>query len=321
MAMRFGLYPGSACGDDAGRLVTGSPDDTSRILQALDALDARAALPLIVRAYAYFDDEHGAGFTEIVTPRGGVDLLDGRRQLDLVAQYQSRSGDVDGYVRHVRGLVRRYGANTATLQITEEPNVQGNAVLDGDYPDVRRAIVAGVSAANDEARACGFGHLRVGVNTTPLFGPSHTFYQELVALGGRAFVDGLAYVGLDFFPDVFRPVPGGDIRAATQGLLAYHRHDILTAAGLGHLPLHITEHGWPTGIDRAPARQVEVLRDVIETIVSAHEALDIATYELFSLRDADSTGTGPYHRFGIMTDTYVARPAFEVYRDLIETHS
>jgi hypothetical protein len=228
---------------------------------------------------------------------------------------------VDGYQRYVRGLVRRYGAITATLQITEEPNVQGNAVLDGDYPDVRRAIVAGVAAANDEARARGFGDLQVGVNSTPLFGPSRSFYEELVALGGRPFVNGLSYVGLDFFPDVFRPVPGGEIRAATRGLLAYHRHEILSAAGLGHVPIRVTEHGWPTGADRSPARQAEVLRAVVETIVSERQALNIAAYELFSLRDADSHGSGLYHQFGIMTDVYAPKPAFDVFRSLIETHS
>jgi hypothetical protein len=109
----------------------------------------------------------------------------------------------------------------------------------------------------------------------------------------------------------------GDARAATRGLLGYHRREILAPAGLGHLPIRITEHGWPTGDDRSPARQADVLRDVIETVVSAHEELDITAYELFSLRDADSSGSGLYHQFGIMTDTYGPKPAFETFRELI----
>jgi hypothetical protein len=217
--------------------------------------------------------------------------------------------------------VRRYGASVATLQIAEEPNARGNAVLDGDYPEVLRAIVAGVAAASDEARACGFGYLQVGVNTTPLFGPSRTFYEELVAVGGGQVVEGLAYVGLDMFPDVFRPVPGGDIRAAVRGLLAYHRHDILHPVGLGRLPIRITEHGWPTGDGRSPERQAGVLRDVIEAVVSAHEELNVAAYELFSLRDADSNGHGLYQHFGIMTDRYDPKPAFEVFQKLIADYS
>ena len=321
MSIRFGLYPGSACGNDTGDIVSGAPDDVRQIIHALDALDARATSPLLVRAYTAFSDERGPGFSDIMTPRDVSQLVVGGRQLDLVAQYRSHTADVDGYARFVRGLVRRHGAATATLQITEEPNVRGNAVLDGDYPHVLDAIVAGVAAANDEAQACGFGHIQVGVNTTPLFGPSRGFYEELVALGGQRLIEGLDYIGLDMFPDVFRPVPDGNVRAATRGLLAYHRHEILTPVGLGHLPIRITEHGWPTGAGRSPDRQAEVLRDVVETVVSVHEELNVAAYELFSLRDADSRGDGLYHHFGILTDTYGPKPAFEAFQNLIAAHS
>jgi hypothetical protein len=119
------------------------------------------------------------------------------------------------------------------------------------------------------------------------------------------------------FPDVFRPVPHGDVRAATRNLLMYHRREILVPAGLGHLPLHITEHGWPTGEGRTPARQAEILRDVIESILDVHEELDVQVYELFSLRDAASDRPGLFHRFGIMTDDYTPKPAFDVFRDLL----
>lgn len=321
MTIRFGLYPGSACGDDAGHIVSGPRDDVSQIRRALDTLETRAKSPLLVRAYTTFSDERGPDATDILTPRDALDLVVGGRTLDLVAQYQSRAADVDGYARFVRHLVRRYGARVETLQIAEEPNARGNAVLDGDYPEVLRAIVAGVAAATDEVRACGFGHIQVGVNTTPLFGPSRTFYEELVALEGGQVVEGLAYVGLDMFPDVFRPVPGGDIRAAVRGLLAYHRHDILHPVGLGRLPIRITEHGWPTGDGRSPARQADVLRDVGQTIASVHDELNIASYELFSLRDADSNGHGLYRHFGIMTDRYDPKPAFQVFQKLIADYS
>jgi hypothetical protein len=321
IAVQFGIYPGSACGDDAGRIVTGAPDDTGRIVAALDALEADAASPLIVRAYTTFSDERGPDSTEILTPSDAPRLLAGNRRLDLVAQYQSRSGDIDGYARFVRNIVGRYGSVTATLQITEEPNVQGNPVLDGDYPGVLDAIVTGVAAANDEARVLGFAGLSVGVNTTPLLGPASDFYQRLVAAGGDSFIGGLGYVGLDMFPDVFRPVPDGNIRAATEGLLSYHRNDILAAAGLGHVPIRITEHGWPTGTSRSPERQAEVLREVIEAVVSIHDRLHVTAYELFSLRDADSAGPGLYHHFGIMTDAYEPKPAFGVFKDLLSRTS
>ncbi len=150
----------------------------------------------------------------------------------------------------MRELVEQYGAVTSTLQVTEEPNDTGNPVLDGYYPSVREAIIQGVSAAKVRARELGYDDLRVGFNTTPLFGPSASFVAELAALGGPAFAAELDYVGLDFFPDVFRPVAASDLASAVAGLLRHHREAVLTPAGLGHVPLHITEHGWPTGEER-----------------------------------------------------------------------
>lgn len=96
---------------------------------------------------------------------------------------------------------------SGTLQVTEEPNVAGNPTLDGYYPNVRDALVEGVLAADDEARRQGFDHLRIGFNTTPLFGPGEGFITALTERGGKEFTAALGYVGLDFFPDVFRPVP------------------------------------------------------------------------------------------------------------------
>lgn len=318
--MRFGIYPGGAAGADAGRLVGGRPDDPDRIITALDRLDGGAPRGLLVRAYTWFRDEAGPDATGIVHPPHGDQLLGDRRQLDLVVQYQSSRGDVDGYVRFVRSVVRRYGHLAATVQITEEPNVTGNSLLDGAYPRVLEAIVQGAAAARDEARQGGRAGLCIGVNTTPLIGPSSTFLSDLTAAGGTALLDALDYIGLDMFPDVFVPVADGDIRKATRDLLGWHRRDRLRPAGLGHLPLHITEHGWPTGPARSPARQADVLRQVVETAVEMADELGIAAYELFSLRDAESTGDSLFHRFGIMTDDYVPKPAFDTFRSLIEQH-
>ena len=94
---------------------------------------------------------------------------------------------------------------------------------------------------------------------------------------------------------------------------------MLAPAGLGHLPLHITEHGWPTGPDRPPARQASVIRDVIESLLE-HRELNIAAYELFSLRDADSRNPDMFHQFGIMTDAYLPKPAYAAFKDLVTAH-
>ena len=320
MSFLFGVYPGGAAGNDAGGLARGVPDDPASVHAVLDDLQGPDAKPLLVRCYAPFMDDAGPGRTDIAAPtRGELYAVNGRL-LDLVLQYQSRSGDIEGYAEFVRNAIQRYGAITRTVQITEEPNVTGNATLDGDYPDVLRAIMAGVQAANGEASRRGFGHLRIGTNTTPLFGPSAGFYMELVKVGGAALVDGLHYIGLDMFPDVFRSLGDQTVRTATAGLLRYHRRDVLEPAGLGHLPLHITEHGWPTGPDRPPDRQASVIRDVIESVLEHKDELNIAAYELFSLRDADSSNPDMFHQFGIMTDAYLPKAAYGVFKDLLTDH-
>jgi hypothetical protein len=44
----------------------------------------------------------------------------------------------------------------------------------------------------------------------------------------------------------------------------------------------------------------------------------IGGYTYFSLRDADSADPGTFHRFGLLTDDYTPKPAFAVYRKLID---
>ncbi|OLT31573.1 hypothetical protein BJF79_36820 [Actinomadura sp. CNU-125] len=310
--MEFGIYPGGITGDDEGGLATGPADDPAEILAALRDLQGDG--PFLVRGYCGFTDP-GRPRTE--TPQDVERYAGDGRRLDIVVQYQSDSGDVPGYLEFVRGVLHRHGPAIATLQITEEPNVAGIATLDGYYPDVRRALVEGVVAARAEADRLGLDDLRVGFNTTPMFGPAAGFLGDLTEFGGRAFVDALGYVGLDFFPDVFMPAP--DPGAATAGLLAMHR-DLMTAAGIpAAVPLHVTENGWPTGPGRTPERQAEVLGAVLDAVVGESGALGIGAYLHFALRDADSSKDGLFHRFGLLYDDYGRKPAFDVFRRAVRT--
>lgn len=307
--MIFGIYPGGALGDDQGRVLTGLPDDPALITRALDDLGVT-----LVRGYRAY----GGG--EPSAPERVERYVRPGRRLDLVLQYRSPTGAVDGYAAWVREAVARYGDTIATLQITEEANVVGNPTLDGNYPRVREAIIAGVLAAKDEIRTRGLD-VRVGFNTTVLFGPSAGFVTELTALGGTEFTTALDYVGLDFFPDVFRPVPLDELPEAVAGLLAYHREQILGSAGIGaDVPIHITENGWPTGPGRTPEQQALVVETIVTGVVKAAERHNLGVYTHFSLRDADSDGEGLFHRFGLMDDRYDEKPAFGVYRELVAEH-
>ena len=225
----------------------------------------------------------------------GYDRYLGRgRMLDLVAQYHSRSGDIEGYCRFIERLIDSHGGSLATLQVGEEPNITDDPNLDGAYPRVVDAITAGVGAAKDKARGSGYPDLKVGCNTSPLFGPSSAFFSDLTRAGGERFVADLDYIGLDFFPDVFRPIPPANLAASVQGLLEGHRRNHLVPAGLGHLPLMITEHGWPTGRARPVNEQAEVLRIVLDVIsrCAPRRSTSPPTYIHHALRDARSAGSG-----------------------------
>lgn len=317
--MLFGIYPGSVTGDDTGGVAAGPPDDPERIIAALAELQGRDGRPFLVRAYLGYSDDTPSGVPHpTVTPADAERYAGRGRRLDLVAQYRSVSGNVAGYCAFLRELVTQYGPVTETLQITEEPNLTDSPLLDGYYPAVGEALVAGVSAAKSQARLLGHDHLRIGFNTTPLFGPAASFISDLTGGAGPGFVADLDYVGLDFFPDVFQPVAPADLAAGVEGLLRHHR-GILTSAGLGHLPLHITENGWPTGPGRSADRQAEVVDIVVRTVAALTAELRIHCYNHFALRDADSAKPGLFHRFGLTSDDYTGKPAFEIYRKLIDT--
>ncbi|MFD9391649.1 hypothetical protein ACFWBB_13230 [Streptomyces sp. NPDC060000] len=320
--MLFGIYPGGVAGDDTGGLAGGVPDDPALVSSALDRLQGRSGRPFLVRAYIGFDDATRLGEPHATAaPAAAAQYAVRGRRLDLVAQYRSAAADVDGYCAFLCELVEQYGAVTSTLQVTEEPNVTSNPTLDGYYPAVREALVRGVSVVKARARELGYTALRVGFNTTPLFGPATSFVTDLTSLGGGDFIADLDYVGLDFFPDVFQPVDASDLAHAVEGLLRHHRDSVLAPAGLGHLPLHITEHGWPTGPERHPHRQADVVETVVNVIAAQSEELHLSGYTHFALRDADSARTGLFHRFGLTTDDYSPKPSFDTMRMLVERFS
>ncbi len=239
----------------------------------------------------------------------------GERRLDLVLCFRSADGDLNDWTRFVRAAVRRYGPHLAAVQVAEEPNNPGPGG-DGGFAHVRQAVVTGVIAAKEEARSQGYA-VQVGFNATPSF-PPDDFCTDIAARGGRPFLDALDYVGLDFFPDVFRPIAPADLEGAVAGLLAQFRQLVLPAGGISpRVPIRITENGWPTGPGRSPERQAATLETVIRTVHDRRAELNIAGYELFDLRDADSSRPNLFCQFGLLREGYEPKPAFETYRRLI----
>ncbi|MFE3660081.1 hypothetical protein [Streptomyces sp. NPDC059165] len=314
MTLHFGIYPGGILGDDQGIVRPVRSDLPDRITEALDALQGDTAT-LLVRAYQSFATTVTP--LEPPTPADPEAYLQRGRKLDLVLQFREPSGELEGWLEFVREAVRTGGPHLASVQICEEPNAD-LPVVDGSIPNVLNALVEGVVAAKQEARALGHS-LAVGFNAVPIFNPADTFWSELGALADDRFRQSLDYVGLDFFPDVFRPIAAEQLaEAVTAVLTAFRRTDLPKAGILDSVAIRICENGWPTGPGRSEQRQAAVLEAVVRTVAALAADLNIDGYSFFALRDADSAGEGLFHRFGLLRDDYTPKPAFETYRRLIE---
>lgn len=314
MTLHFGIYPGGILGDDQGIVHPVRPDLPDRIIEALDALQGDTAT-LWVRAYHPFAAT--ATPLEPPTPADPQTYLQRGRKMDLVLQFREPSGELEGWLEFVREAVRTGGPHLASVQICEEPNAD-LPVVDGSIPNVLNALVEGVIAAKQEARALGH-NLAVGFNAVPTFSPADTFWSELGALADDRFRRSLDYVGLDFFPDVFRPIVADQLaEAVTAVLTAFRRTDLRKAGIPDGVAIRICENGWPTGPGRSEQQQAAVLETVVRTVAALAGDLNIDGYSFFALRDADSTAEGLFHRFGLLRDDYTPKPAFKTYRRLID---
>jgi hypothetical protein len=310
----FGIFPGVTGTENAMTRVAADTYDPARTDEALSRLQP-SGRPFLVRGYVLYK---GEGRVENATPADVTRYIHGGRRLDYVLCFRSSDGDLGDWIRFVRQMVKQYGLHLGALQIGEEPNnPDASTGGDGGFPNVRQAVVEGVLAAKDEARRQGLS-VAIGFNATLSFNPNDDFWPEIAARGGPAFVAALDYVGLDFFPDVFRPVPADSLRAAVEGVLTHFRTVNLAAGGIPPaVPIRVTENGWPTGRDRSTERQAAVLETVVRAIHDRRAALNITHYEFFALRDAHSDNPDMLYQFGLLRDDYTAKPAFETYCRLI----
>jgi hypothetical protein len=337
MTLTFGIYPGGLGVTDDDLVTQGPAEDSAKIEEALRALHGDH--PFLVRGYVHYDDATyrsgrltnpppgpvsatvaGPAARVLEAPPAPAQYAIGARRLDLVACFREPGADLTGWLAFLREQLRRHGPRLASLQVTEEPDHAGPGG-DGRSPAVRDALVTGVVEARREAVRLGLD-VRIGCNSTLDFDPAQEFWTDLGRRGGDEFRAALDYVGLDFFPDVFRPLPAARFAAIVTGALTGFREMSLAAAGIpASVPVHITEHGWGTGPDRSYERQAEVL-DLVVGVVAEHAGrLNIDTYEHFALRDADSDNPDPVFQLGLLRSDYTPKPAFETYRRLIDAHA
>ncbi len=316
MGLIFGIYPGRT----AAKLV-GSAEDPMQIKKALSQLQSGQPL-FLVRGYLHYIGEQNF---ENEVPENMMQYVSEHIKLDLTLCYRSQTGNIEDWEMFIDKIIRQYGTALSKIQITEEPN-NPDASTGGDRssPKIINAIVQGVMFAKATILELGLS-ISVGFNGVVSFSPADTFWASLSTKSNQNFINALDYIGLDFFPDVFKPLPTKPdgsiltIEEATFAVINHFRNVNLLQANIPiSIPLHITENGWPTGPNRSEEKQAEILEKTLFTIVHLREQMNISHYEYFALRDADSSSDDL--GFGLLRDDYSKKPAFENYCSLISTY-
>ncbi len=311
--LRFGVYLGGPC-EVHHELATGKPDVPEEINRVLDILQSEK--PFLVRTYLGFNGTHDDA--ELVDMPSMPDLARYTwrgRKLDLVLSNWDRLGNTAGWIEFIENVITRYGPYIGCLQIGEEPNLY-EYPGDGRFGSAVQNVLIGVKVARQIVKQRAL-HINVGFNAVPCTNPNDGFWREMAERIDHSFLSCLDYVGLNFYPDVATPLVG-EMPVEVTKVLTHFREETLRAAGIpGSVPMHICENGWPTGPCRYYTRQAELIEQQVRTVYDLRAKLNITTYELFSLRDADTANPDPNHQFGILRDDYSKKPAFEVYRRLI----
>jgi hypothetical protein len=322
-ALRFGITPGVQTGQlGTGPIPPRTPEDPEQQVAALERLRVPGR-HLVLRLHRFFwsDGEEGVrrflALADRYTARGFL--------VELQLRYHpspQQEGDIAAWVAFVRDVVRRFGANprVVAVQVTNEVNLPISPdSSDGAYAGAREALVQGVIAAHQEARGT---NIEVGFNWAYRLDPvsDTSFWNALRDRGGRAFVEAVDWVGLDAYPGTFFPPahsPGGERDGVVNALDALRC--FMAIPGIpAEVPIHVEENGWPTSPLRSEAYQARAAETMVRAFHDYRGTYNVSDYRWFNLRDGDSTSVNQGVRYGLLRDDYSEKPAFGVFRGLIE---
>ncbi|OOM80218.1 hypothetical protein [Clostridium sp. BL-8] len=319
----FGIYPLSAAGTPFG-LAVGPEDNYEKIGFALRDLQGKSK-KLFPRNYLIYTKEWEEKMLSNADSYRDAGLLG-----DLTigcgdwTKQKEREIELGNWLEFIKKVIDRYGSHLSSLQITNEPNL---SFMEGSKPYIIQALIEGVITAKKEVQErklpikIGFG----SVPESPAAVPH--FWENLKKAGSKRFIDSVDFVGHNFYVDVFedQPLALKEIPIYVERILRNLREKSLITAGIpASVPIRVTENGWPTGknpianIERTYKRQGEVLEMVIRTIYNLRKELNISHYELFGLRDADSSKEDLFHQYGIMRDDYSPKQAYDTLKKLIQ---
>ncbi|MTK63673.1 MAG: hypothetical protein F8N15_03885 [Methanobacterium sp.] len=321
--LTFGIYPLSAAGTPFG-LAVGPEDNYEKIQFALQELRGHSK-KLLPRNYLIYTKEWESKMLSNADRYLDAGLLG-----DLTigcgdwTEHQELGIELDNWLGFIRKVIDRYGSHLASLQITNEPNL---SFMEGSKPYIMQALVEGVIAAKKEIQEHNMP-IKIGFGSVPE-SPAAVlhFWENLAKVGNKTFIDSVDFVGHNFYVDVFedKPLDLKEITTSVERTLRNLREKDLVTAGIpASVPIRVTENGWPTGknpvanIERSYERQTEVLEKVIRTIYNLRQEINISHYELFGLRDADSSKDDLFHQYGIMRDDYSPKPSYNTFKKLIQ---
>jgi hypothetical protein len=311
--LAFGVYPFGMVGGPRG-VVSGPPDDIGQIGEALGAL-AGDGPPLLVRMYVSFDGTVDAALGQVAQFAQIGSLV------DLSLNFHDRDGDVERWCAFVEQVVRRHGSQVSSIGVTNEANLLDVPFApDGAYPSALEALVDGVIVAAETKRrmdataAIGF---TTASDTTPA---AESFWRRVARRNGEAFSAAVDFAGLTMYPGGFEPVAPSIAALAQQTteMSTAYRAQLSTAGIPDTVPIRVCECGWPTGPGRSEQDQAEALRTIVETVAGLAGDLHVTHWELFTLRDANSSGDDLFGHFGVLRDDYTRKPAYDVLRRLID---
>jgi hypothetical protein len=231
--------------------------------------------------------------------------------------------------RYVRRAVRILGRrpSVVALSITNEANFDVSPnTSDGSFPGVRKAIVRGVTAAQNELRAIGRRDIDLGFSFAWRWLPAsdREFWEEIGRRATPRFRRALDYVGLQIYPGLVVPptIPAGSSAGAeTVKALTLLRRCYLPKAAIGpRTDLWVTENGYVTNLGRDEAGQRAALESTARAVHRWSGTLGVSDYRWFNLRDNTSGGPGLFDAVGLLRDDYTRKPAFAAYRSAIRRY-
>ena len=220
--MTFGIYAGSVAGTETD-LAVGKEDNPQLILQALTQLSNPDNI-FLVRGYIHY---LGQGKLAYEAPENVEQYANKNRRLDIVICYRSFKYDEDDWVKTIIQIIDRYKSHLHTLQITEEPNLKTAFAGDGSFDNIEKALLTGVITAKQEIEKQKL-KINVGFNAIPSFNPADNFWNIIGNDEFKKLREAIDYIGLDFYPDVFRPVAldgqPNDLEQSVANVLRYFRN-------------------------------------------------------------------------------------------------